>query len=251
MIVMLVRNLTFEYVKGKPVLEKIDFEIEPGMNALIGPNASGKSTVLKCLAGVLKTKNCVFYENCEINACKDLYGSLSYLPQQIAVDAALSVFEVMLLGIVDKLSWRVDEKNLKLAQTVLNDFEIADIASKKINEISGGQQQEVFIAQALMKKPRYLLIDEPTNNLDLKNQLKVMEKIKNYTETGNVRTLAVLHDLNLALRYADCIYVMKNGRIAAQGDIEKTISATILEEVYGIRSEIIKTSSGFPCVVLR
>jgi iron complex transport system ATP-binding protein len=248
---MLVRNLTFEYVKGKPVLEKIGFEIEPGMNALIGPNASGKSTVLKCLAGVLKTKNCIFYEGCEINAYKSLYSSLSYLPQQIAVGAALSVFEVMLLGIVDKLSWRVDEKNLKLAQAALDDFEIADIASKKINEISGGQQQEVFIAQALMKKPRYLLIDEPTNNLDLKNQLKVMEKIKNYAETGNVRTLVVLHDLNLALRYADCVYVMKNGRIVAQGNPEKTISAVMLEKVYEVRAEIIKTGSGISSVALR
>lgn len=221
-------------------MEKISFEIAPGVNVLIGPNASGKSTILKCLAGILKTKNRVFYGNREINGYGNLYGSLSYVPQQIAANAALSVFEVMLLGIVEKLSWRVSGKALKLAGQALADFGIIDIASKKINEISGGQQQEVFIAQALMKRPDYLLIDEPTNNLDLKNQLDVMEKIRQFTLENNVETLIVLHDLNLAARYADKLYLIKDGRLNVFGKPEEVVTEKTISAVYGIKTKIIK-----------
>lgn len=237
---MIAKNLTFEYQNKKHVLNGVDLEINEGVNIIIGPNASGKSTILKCLAGVLKTKNSIFFEGKEINKCKNLHQKLSYLPQQISANAALNVFEIMLLGNMEQLSWHISEKNLELVEKILDEFNIKNLAPKKINEISGGQLQEVFIAQALMKNPKYLLLDEPTNNLDLKNQLEIMNKISSYAHKNQARALIVLHDLNLAARYADALYLVKDGRIYVSGKPENVVTESMLEEVYGIKTKIIK-----------
>lgn len=241
---MIAKKLTYdyqnEYQNKKRVLDGVDLEVAEGMNIIIGPNASGKSTILKCMAGILRTKNSVFYEGREINKCKDLYHKLSYLPQQISASAALNVFEIMLLGKTEQLSWRIKEKDLALVESVMEEFGIINLASKRISEISGGQQQEVFIAQALIKNPEFLIIDEPTNNLDLKNQLEIMEKIRQYAKRRHARALIVLHDLNLAIRYADRLHLVKNGKIRASGKPDDVISEPILEEVYGIKTRIIK-----------
>lgn len=246
---MVAKKLTFEYHAKKRVLSGIDLEIGEGMNIIIGPNASGKSTILKCLAGILKTKNSVFFEGKEIGKYKNLYHKLSYLPQQILTNAALNVFEIMLLGKMERLSWRISEENLMFVEAVMDEFNIRNLASKKINEISGGQQQEVFIAQALMKIPEYLLIDEPTNNLDLKNQLEIMEKIKGYIKKNRARALIVLHDLNLAIRYADTLYLVKDGNVLAFGKPESVVSVSMLREVYGINAKIIKDDDGIPYIM--
>ncbi|HOX30111.1 MAG TPA: ABC transporter ATP-binding protein [Candidatus Paceibacterota bacterium] len=241
---MIARQLTFEYHAQKRVLDHIDFEFGKGINIIIGPNASGKSTILKCLAGVLKTKDSVFFEGKEINEHKNLYQKLSYLPQQISVNAALNVFEIMLLGNMEQLSWHIGRKNLEQVEKVMDEFNIRYLAQKKINEISGGQLQEVFIAQALMKNPKYLLIDEPTNNLDLKNQLEIMDKISRYARKNQASALIVLHDLNLAVRYANALHVVKNGKIYASGKPENIVTESMLEEVYGIKAKIIKDGEG-------
>jgi iron complex transport system ATP-binding protein len=246
---MIAKKLSFEYQNKKRVVDNVDFEINEGMNIIIGPNASGKSTILKCLAGVLKTKNCVFFEGQEINKCKNLYQRLSYLPQQIFANAALNVFEIMLLGRAKQLSWRISTGNLELVEKIMDEFAIRNLASKKINEISGGQLQEVFIAQALMKNPKYLLIDEPTNNLDLKNQLEIMDKLKQYTKKYQAKTLIVLHDLNLAIRYADTLYLVKNGSVRACGLPENVISVAMIEEVWGIKTKIIKDEDGTSYII--
>lgn len=246
---MIAKQLTFEYYSKKRVLNGIDFEAGEGINIVIGPNASGKSTILKCLAGILKTKGSVFFEGNEINKCKDLHRKLSYLPQQISANAALNVFEIMLLGNMEQLSWHIGEKNLERVEKIMDEFNIRDLAQKRISEISGGQLQEVFIAQALMKNPKYLLIDEPTNNLDLKNQLEIMEKIKQYTKKNQAKTIIVLHDLNLAIRYADTLYLVKNGSVRACGLPEKIVSIAIIEEVWGIKTKIIKDDDGIAYIM--
>lgn len=246
---MIAKQLTFEYHAKKRILNGIDFEIGEGMNVIIGPNASGKSTILKCLAGVLKTKNSVFFEGKEINKCKNLYRKLSYLPQQISANAALNVFEIMLLGDMEQLSWHIGEKNLEQVEKVMDEFGIRSLAKKRINEISGGQIQEVFIAQALMKNPKYLLIDEPTNNLDLKNQFETMDKIRQYTEKHKAKTIIVLHDLNLAVHYADTLYLVKDGHLRSSGFPKEVISTAIIEEVWGIKTKIIKDDDGISYIM--
>jgi iron complex transport system ATP-binding protein len=246
---MIAKKLTFEYYAKKHVLNGIDLEANEGMNIIIGPNASGKSTILKCLAGILKTKGSVFYEGKEINKCRNLYQQLSYLPQQISANAALNVFEIMLLGNMEQLSWHIGEKNLERVEKIMDEFNIRDLAKKRINEISGGQLQEVFVAQALMKNPKYLLIDEPTNNLDLKNQLEIMDKIKQYTKKYQAKTIVVLHDLNLAIRYADTLYLVKKGSVRACGLPEKIISTVMIEEVWGIKTKIVKDDDGIPYIM--
>jgi iron complex transport system ATP-binding protein len=225
-------------------LTGVDLKVAQGLNVIIGPNASGKSTILKCFAGILKTKNCVFFEGKEINKHKNLYHSLSYLPQQITSNAALTVLEILLLGKIERLGWQIEKKELESVETVMRDFNIENLAKKMIGELSGGQLQEVFIAQALMKNPKYLLIDEPTNNLDLKNQLEIMDKLRRYAQKNQACALIVLHDLNLAVRYADVLYLVKNGKIYASGKPENVVSESMLEQVYGIKAKIIKDGDG-------
>jgi iron complex transport system ATP-binding protein len=241
-------DLSYSY-SAKPVLKKINFKATPSnLTALIGPNAAGKSTLLKCVAGILCAKGQVNLDGKNISYNGDWVAKkqVGYLPQELADRNSLTVMEFVLLGRLDSLTWSVSKTDLDMAYSVMEDLDITDIATCSINKLSGGQQQICSIAQTLVRNPYLLLMDEPTNSLDLQRQLELFELIKGITKKNKTITLTVLHDLNFAARYADTVIVLKNGELYSSGAPTTVINEKMLHEVYGVNAVVKKNFEGAP-----
>jgi len=141
----------------------------------------------------------------------------------------------------------VTENDLTIAENVIRSLSLEDFALRKVNHLSGGEMQKVAIARALAQQPMVLLLDEPTSNLDLKNQLEVIQIIKDIVKKQQISAIVTMHDLNLALRFADKFIMMKNGEIYVTGGPEIITPSNILE-VYGVHVTIEKIK-GYQVVI--
>jgi iron complex transport system ATP-binding protein len=248
---MTLKIIGLQYSYGlKDVLKGIDVTAESNVTALIGPNAAGKSTLLKCVAGILKAHGEILLDGTDIShrGSWKARERIGYLPQEMFSNSTLTVMEFVLLGRLNSLTWKVSDDEVSLAYDVMTDLGILDIATCPMNALSGGQQQMVSIAQALVRNPSLLLLDEPTNNLDLQKQLELFELIKGITTKNKIVTLAVLHDINFAARYADEIVVMHNGTVHSSGSPSRVINEEMIREVYGVNATITSTAEGIPQV---
>jgi len=243
-----IEDLRFGY-GPEPVLKNIEILALPGeITAVIGPNAVGKTTLLKCIAGILKPEGSVLLDGKEMNKFKkeEITKYVSYLPQESSARAVLTVFEAVLLGRLHSLSWRVSDEALTLVSEVLEDLEIEDLASRYLNELSGGQKQMVSIAQSLVREPKVLLLDEPTSSLDLQHQLEVLDLIRDVTVEREITTLIALHDLNLAARYADEFVVLHNGAVHASGKPASVLTPETVRYIYGVNATVYVDGNGIP-----
>ena len=246
-----IENLKFAYNPANPVLKGITMEASPGeITALIGPNAAGKSTLLKCIAGVVRPQGIIKLDGKEISSLKkdDVSKRVSYLPQELSSRAILTVFEAVLIGRLKTLSWRVSDNDLDTVLRVLEDLGIEDLAPRFLNELSGGQKRMVSIAQTLVSEPKILLLDEPISNLDLRHELEILELITDITREKNITTVIAIHALSLAARYADKLVVMKEGMVYASGRLELVLTPEMVREVYGVNIKVI-TDEGISQVI--
>ena len=245
-----IQNLSFGY-KSRQVLRNISIRTGPRLTAVIGPNAAGKTTFIKCLAGLLRPSGAILVEDRPMTKWKksQLTRVLSYLPQYSDGRTLLTVFEAVLLGRLSTLAWRVSDEDLGVSLRVLEELSLDHLAARPLNELSGGQQQMVSIAQALAKEPKILLMDEPTNSLDLHHQLEVFEIITRLTEARSLTTVMALHDLNFAARFADQLIVLHDGQIHAAGSPGEVLTESLLLTVYGVEGRIIQDDSGIPQII--
>ena len=221
----------------------------PGkITATIGPNAAGKTTFFKCIAGLLKPNGFIRLDGVDLREFKkeDITRQVSYLPQETPVNAVLTVFEAVLLARKHTLSWRVSEEDLESVAQVLDDLDIEELSTRFLNELSGGQKQMVSIAQALVREPQILLLDEPTSSLDLQHQLEVLDLVTEVTAEREITTLISVHDLNLAARYAARFVVMDQGEVYASGDAVEVLTAGMLRDVYGVNATVHISGEGIP-----
>jgi len=243
-----VDDIEFSY-NSIPILKGVKFEVEEGeIAAILGPNGAGKSTLLKCMNGILKPrKSIIMIEGLSTKSFSphEMAKKIGYVPQN-SNGNFMTVFDAVLLGRKPYIKWGADEKDLKIVEDTLKLMELERFALKRTNELSGGELQKVMLARALVQKPKILFLDEPTNNLDIKNQLEVMRIISKITHERNVTSIIVMHEINLALRYSDKFIVMKNGMIYAQG--RKIINSQLIKEVYGIEA-LVENIRGFPLVI--
>ena len=182
-----VKDLTFEY-GADVILDHLEFTAYPGeITAVIGPNGVGKSTLLKCVAGLKKYEGSVILSGRDENNQTPV--SVGYLCQNNGSQISLTVFEVILMGLVNELSFRVGEDKIRRVEEIMKLMEISQYAGRKMYQLSGGQQQLVFIAQTLVKHPDILIMDEPTSALDLNRQFHLMDLIKKVTEEYGFTTM--------------------------------------------------------------
>lgn len=241
-----IEQLSFGYPQrgARPVLDRLDLMAAGGeLLAVLGPNGVGKSTLLKLIAGLLPAapgRLQLDGHDLAPLSRRARARRIAYLPQ-ITATAEVSVFEAVLLGRLPHLGLRPSARDLVLVETLLRDLDLAALSGRRVTRLSGGELQKVVIARALVQEPRLLLLDEPVNHLDLRNQLAVLRSIQALARERALITLIVLHDLNLALRFADRFLLLGPGAVVQSGGMEALTPAAV-QTAYGV--EVVRGEVG-------
>lgn len=243
MIRLRVEGVEFSYGSVK-ALKGISFEVEKGeLVSILGTNGAGKSTLLKTINLILKPHTGVVYlDGKSVREMKreEIARRIGYVPQ-FHQRNVLRVFETVLLGRKPYIKWNVTREDVEKAEKILEVMNLTQLAFRRMDELSGGEFQKVMLARAIAQEPQVLLLDEPTSNLDLKNQLEVMELIRRITKEKNLSTIVVMHDINLALRFSDRFILMKGGEIFQAGGKE-IITEENIKRTYAVEVKVIKSS---------
>lgn len=247
--ILSVNGLSFNY-PSRTVLQKINFSICKGnFLAILGVNGAGKSTLLKCINRILKPcAGSVLIESDEAAklSLREIAQKVGYVAQS-PESVCTNVFDAVLLGRKPYIQWEASQKDLETAQKALEILEMEKYSQRYMNELSGGEKQKVIIARALAQEPNLMLLDEPTSSLDLKNQMEVLRIIKKVIKQKELAAVVSMHDLNLAIRFADKFLLLKNGEIFAVGGPE-VMTPENIESVYSTPVKI-KDIEGIPVVI--
>ena len=225
---------------ARPVLEDVSLHLHPGQfTALVGPSGAGKTTLLKLILRLLRpVRGQVYYRDTPPLR-------LAYVPQLETVDWNFPVTteEVVLMGITQRSGrWPWPQKaDRHRASAILDQLEIADLAHRHIRDLSGGQQQRVFLARALIAEPELLVLDEPTNGVDMRSAENIFHQLAHLNLNG-MTILLTTHDLNMAAAHIPWV-VCLNQRIIAQGVPEAVFTETILSETYRGEMLVIRQDS--------
>ena len=248
--ILSVANIHFRY-NSRPVLEDVSLELERGkILAVLGVNGAGKSTLLKCINRILSPRRgVVLVEGQDLRRMsgKELARRFGYVPQK-QPEGALSVFEAVLLGRRPYIRWAASERDYQVVERVLGLMQMGDLALRPLDSLSGGETQKVLLARALAQEPDVLLLDEPTSNLDLRNQLEALRLISRAVREQGLAAIVSIHDLNLALRLGDVFLLLRDGLVHAMAPREG-LTCEIIREVYGVEVEM-GEMAGHPVVVM-
>jgi iron complex transport system ATP-binding protein len=240
----------------RTIVDDLDLEVLHGtVTAVIGPNGCGKSTLLRALGRLLApTKGHVLLDGRRIDRMptKEVATVLGLLPQAPTAPEGLTVGDLVARGRHPHQAWyrQWSGDDEAAVAEALAWTGIADLAERPVDELSGGQRQRAWISMALAQGTELLLLDEPTTFLDLAHQVEVLELVDRlHTERGRT-VVMVLHDLNLAARYADRLVAMRDGQIMASGTPAEVITEPLLREVFGLDARVVPDPvTGTPLVV--
>ena len=234
-----IKNLSFSY-KDKEILNNISFTAQDGeCVGILGNNSAGKSTLITCINRLKKPKTGqIFIDNENISDITrlELAKKIAYVSQKADISET-TVFDYVLLGRKPYIKWSLKQSDIDLCTKTLKNLGLYHLQLRKLHELSGGELQKIMLARALVQQPRVLLLDEPTSNLDPKNQYEMMNLVHKIAKEQNITVLIVIHDLNLALHCCDKFYFLKDGKGYSYGGIE-TITHETIENVYGINAKV-------------
>ncbi len=240
----------------RTVVESLDLVVAPGrITAIVGANGCGKSTLLRALSRLLSPRaGSVVLDGHELRKrpAKEVARVLGLLPQNPIAPEGIAVAD--LVGRGRHPHQRVlspwTRQDYEAVAAALEATETTDLADRSIDELSGGQRQRVWIAMALAQETDILLLDEPTSFLDVAHQIEVLDLLTDLNRTRGTTVVMVLHDLNLAARYADHLIAMRDGRIHANGPPRQVITSEIVRGVFGLECQVIVDPlSGAPLVL--
>ncbi|CDZ33238.1 ATP-binding protein Irp6C [Neorhizobium galegae bv. officinalis] len=212
--------------------------------AVIGPNAAGKSTLFKRITGLLKGPGNIVIDGARTR------NAITYMPQDTSANAVLTVYESILLARKQGQSWSVSDSDLSFIDEIMRALNITSIAFRDLGALSGGQRQLVSIAQALVREPEIMLMDEPTSALDLHRQVEVLDFMRRRARSKGMIVMIAIHDLNQALRFADKVLVIANGRMRACGNAREVVTVDMLRDVYKVHARIEKCSMDHDHVIV-
>ena len=251
MIQLQAKGIEFGY-NSSMILKDISFEIGPSrLVTIVGPNGSGKSTLIKCIDRILSPKSgSILIDRKDVTKMDrmEIAKNLSYVPQSSARTFSSNVFDTVLMGRRPHIGWLSSSDDEEKVWEVLRLLGIEDLAMSGFGELSGGQQQKVLIARALVQETKVMLLDEPTSNLDIWHQLDVMNIVSDLVRKRRMTALIALHDLNLASKYSHGIIMMKKGKIMAAGDPASVLTPENIEAIYNVEVAV-RSQSEAPFIV--
>jgi len=242
-----IRDLSAGY-SGDPVLSRISLSIPQGaVTVIAGPNGGGKSTLLKTLAGILPASGSVVLDGQELLALhrRELAQKVAFLPQNRQIPE-ITVKNLVLHGRFPYLSYprHYRPEDHAVAQAALEQMGVAELAHRYLSTLSGGQRQKVYIAMALAQDTQVVLMDEPNTYLDIAHQLQLMQLARNLADKGKTVVL-VLHDLSLALEWADSLAVFREGTCLFQGTPEEVFLSGSLDAAFDVQVQRVQTPCGW------
>lgn len=223
------------------ILKGISFELSQGENlSILGVNGSGKTTLLKAIAGLAPYDGSVKILDKEVSKLKkiEIAKHMAYLSQLSSVYFSYTVFDTVMMGryvhFKNGYLLHKTKKDVEIVNHCLKKVNIYDIKDKNVDEISGGQLQRVFLARAIAQDPKIILLDEPTNHLDLKNQLELLNYLKQWAEESNKIIIGVFHDINFAIKLGGKALLLQGIDKYTFEETKEVLNSKLINDVYGM-----------------
>jgi iron complex transport system ATP-binding protein len=248
---MRVRGLTKIY-GGKTVVDGVSFEIPRGrITSFIGPNGAGKSTVLNMISRLIaRDGGEIVFQGKDISRWNsgELSKKLSILTQSNNISAKLTVRELVEFGRFPYSKGRLTAEDRRAVGEAIDYMELADMENRFLDELSGGTRQRAYIAMVIAQDTEYMMFDEPTNNLDIYHASNMMKIIRRLCDELGKTVVLVLHEINYASFYSDCICALSDGRVVKFGSVKEVMTEEILSDLYRVDFEI-REVSGKPLFI--
>ncbi len=242
---MFVKELTKSY-DGKAVVDGVTFEIPKGkVISLIGPNGAGKSTVMGMISRLIaRDSGLVDFEGTDIRKwkSKELSKRLAILTQTNNVQMKLTVRELVGFGRFPYSGNHLTQEDREVVERAIHYMELEEFQDRFIDELSGGQRQRAYIAMVIAQDTEYILLDEPTNNLDIYHATNMMKIVRRLCDELGKTVILVLHEINYAAFYSDYICAFVDGKIAKFGTVKEVMTKETLSDIYGVDFEIMEIS---------
>ena len=242
---MFVKDLIKKY-DGKTVVDSVSFQLpEKSVISMIGPNGAGKSTVLNILSRLIaRDSGVVDFQGTDITKWKsrELSKRLAILTQQNNIQMKLTVRELVAFGRFPYSGSRITPEDDAVIDRAISYMELDDFRDRFIDELSGGQRQRAYIAMVIAQDTEYILLDEPTNNLDIYHATNMMKIVRRLCDELGKTVILVLHEINYAAFYSDYICAFAEGRIVKFGTVKEVITRENLSRIYGVDFEIMEVS---------
>lgn len=250
MVMLTARHITFR-VGDKPLISDVSVSFAPArLHLIVGPNGAGKSTLIKVLARLLRPQQgTIEYEGVDVREASEaqLAKRRAVLSQAIEVAFPLTVREVVMMGRYPHFGGRPGPADDVIVDEVMAQFEVTEFSHRDYQTLSGGERQRVNFARVLAqlwardRGPRYLFLDEPLTFLDIRHQMDFLKKIRTFTNAPDVVTVGVVHDLNLAARFADQIVLLNEGSVIASGTPAEVLTAELIQSVFHVRPSFVSS----------
>ncbi|WP_334292075.1 iron ABC transporter ATP-binding protein [Defluviitalea phaphyphila] len=245
------KKLVKKYGDNK-VVNDVSFKLKKGkITSFIGPNGAGKSTILSIISRIIgKDEGEVFIDGKEISSwdTKELAKKVAILKQSNHINIRLTVRDLISFGRFPYSGGKLTSKDWELVDEAIRYMKLEDIQDRYLDQLSGGQRQRAYIAMVIAQDTEYILLDEPLNNLDMKHSVDIMKTLRRLVDELGKTVAIVIHDINFASCYSDYIVILKNGKIAKEGEVKEIIKREILEDIYDIGFDIYDIKNNKICV---
>ena len=233
----------FFQIEAKTLLDRADLHAAHGqMVGLIGPNGAGKSTFLRAISGVLRVQGGnIHLDGADLRSLtsKEVAAGLAIVPQIVPYTHGFTAMELVLMGRYPHLGrFQIEgQGDERIARDAMRLTETEQFAERTLDTLSGGERQRVIVSRALAQQPRILLLDEPTANLDVLHQLKVLGLVRQLVDDG-LTSVAAIHDLNMASRFCDRLVLLQEGRVLAEGTPEEVLTPKLIAQAFGVKAAV-------------
>lgn len=245
------KNISKKYA-GNPVVEDVSLTLPTEkIIAFIGSNGAGKSTLLSIISRLINaTEGEVLIDDRRVSDWnnRDLSRTLSILTQSLHCDIRLTVEDLVGFGRFPYTQGRLNDEDREIINEALEYTGIADLRGRFLDQLSGGQRQMAFVAMAIAQNTKYILLDEPLNNLDMRRSVAIMKLLRRLVEEKQKTILIVIHDINFVSVYADYVVALKNGKVQKIGPVNEVIVSDELKRIYDIDIDILDYKGHNICV---